>query len=127
MSYFVKEDKNRMEEKNVTYNVHGGQLNISSGNSTIYAIQNNGISTNELDSIIKGIIDNLSGLNIKKAEEVEDVVDMAKEELGKPEPKLSRLRNCVTLIAPMFTVANGIPALADNLQKLVDYIMPYIQ
>ncbi len=52
---------------------------------------------------------------------------MAKEELVKPEPKVSRLRNCVTLIAPMLTIANGIPALANSLQKLVDYIKPFIR
>ena len=52
---------------------------------------------------------------------------MAKEELAKPEPKASRLRNCVSLIAPMFTIANGIPTLVENLQKLVDYITPYIR
>lgn len=51
---------------------------------------------------------------------------MAKEELMKPDPKVSRLRNCVTLIAPMLTIANGIPTLTSSLQKLVDYIKPFI-
>lgn len=60
------------------------------------------------------------------AENIKDIVDMAKEELAKPEPKVSRLRNCVTLIAPMFTIANGIPSLVSNLQKLIDYIVSYI-
>lgn len=116
-----------MDDKNVTYNVHGGQLNIASDNATIYATQNNGISANELDSIIKGIIENLSDLKKEDADEIRDAVDMAKEELSKSEPKTSRLRNCVTLIAPMITIANGIPALASNLQKLIDYIAPYIR
>ena len=61
------------------------------------------------------------------AEEIRDIVDLAKEELAKPEPKVSRLRNCLTLIAPMFTIANGIPTLVGNLQKLADYITPYIR
>lgn len=116
-----------MEEKNITYNVHGGQLNIASDNATINAIQNNGINANELDSIIKGIMDNLSDLKKEDADEIRDVVGMAKEELSKPELKTSRLRNYVTLIAPMITIANGIPILASNLQKLVDYIAPYIR
>lgn len=116
-----------MEEKNITYNVHGGQVNIAEDGSIIYATQNNSISTNELDSIIKGIMDNLSDLKKEDADEIRDVVDMAKEELSKPEPKTSRLRNCVTLISPMISIANGIPVLVSNLHKLVDYIAPYIR
>lgn len=30
---------------------------------------------------------------------------MAREELAKPQPKVSRLRNCIALIAPMMTIA----------------------
>ena len=116
-----------MEDKNLTFNISGGQVNLASGNGMIYATQNNGVSTSELDNIIKGIMDNLSNLKKEDAEEIKDIIDMAKEELGKPTPKPSRLRNCVTLIAPMLTIANGIPTLANNLQKLVDYIVPYIQ
>lgn len=122
-----KEIKRIMEEKNMTFNVNGGQVNFARDNATIYAIQNNGVDAGELDNIIKGIMDNLSGLKKEEAEEIKDAVDMAKDELGKPEPKVSRLRNCVTLIAPMITIANGIPILASNLQKLLDYIMPYVQ
>lgn len=115
-----------MEEKNVTYNVYGGQLSLASDNATIYATQNNGVSGNELDKIIQDIVQNLSELEKEDAENIKDIAEMAKEELEKPEPKVSRLRNCVTLIAPMFTVANGIPSLVNNLQRLVDYITPYI-
>ena len=93
----------------------------------ISVTQNNSVSAGELDNIIKGIKDNLSDLKDEDAEGIRDVVDMVKEELEKPEPKVSRLRSCVTLIAPMFTIVNGIPALASNLQRLVDYIAPYIQ
>lgn len=117
-----------MGDKNWTFNVsNGGQVTVANDNATIYATQNNGVSASELDNIIKGIVDNLSDLKEEDAESIKDVVDMAKEELAKPEPKVGRLRSCITLIAPMFTIANGIPALVHNLQKLVDYIMPYIQ
>lgn len=51
---------------------------------------------------------------------------MAMEELKKPEPKVSRLRNCLALIAPMFTIANGIPTLANNLQRLQELINSHI-
>ena len=56
-----------------------------------------------------------------------DIVDMAREELAKPQPKVSRLRNCIALIAPMMTIANGIPTLSSNLQKFGEFIMNYIK
>lgn len=115
-----------MEDKNITYTISGGQINIAKDSSTINATQNNAISASELDNIIKGIMENLSDLEKEKADEIIDAVNMIKEELEKPKPKVSRLRNCVTLISPMFTIANGIPTLANNLQKLVEYIAPFI-
>lgn len=117
-----------MEDKNMSINVSGGQFNYARDNATINAVQyNNGANASELDSIIKGIMENLSGLKKEDADEIVDAVEMAKEELTKPEPRVSRLRNCVSLIAPMFTIANGIPTLVENLQKLVNYITPYVR
>lgn len=115
------------EDRNMTLNVSGGQVNIAGDHAAINAAQYNGVGDNEWNTIINGIIENLSDLKKGDADEIRDVLDMAKEELRKPEPKVSRLRNCVALIAPMITVANGIPALAGNLQKLIDYIMLYIR
>lgn len=116
-----------MENKNgMSININGGQVNIARDNATINATQHNGENANELESIIKGIVDNLSGLKNEDAEKIADAVSIAKEELEKGTPKISRLRNCVTLIAPMFTVANGVPVLFNNLQKLVNFINSYI-
>ena len=115
-----------MEEKNITYNVYGGQLSLASDNATIYATQNNGVNGNELDKLIQEIVQNLSGLRKEDAENIRDIVEMTKEELGKPEPKVSRLRNCLTLIAPMFTIANGMPTLMNGLQRLKNYIILHI-
>lgn len=114
-------------DKNVTFNVSGGQLNVASESATINATQNNGVSGDELDSIVKNILENLSELKKENAEGIIDIIDITKEELAKSQPKVSRLRNCVTLIAPMMTIANGIPVLATNLQKLQEFIMPFIK
>lgn len=117
-----------MENKrNMTLNVSGGQVNIANDNATINATQNNGVAGDELEKIIEGIKASLSGLKKEDADEIIDVVDMAQNELRKPEPKLSRLRNCLTLIAPMITIANGMPTLVSNLQKLQEFIMQYIK
>ena len=56
----------------------------------------------------------------------QNIVEIAREELAKSKPKVGRLRNCLTLIAPMFTIANGIPTLSTNLQRLQEYISSYI-
>lgn len=114
-----------MGDKNMAFNMYGGQFINANGNATVTVNQNNGISANELDCIIKGIMDNLSGLDENDADRIRDIVDMAKDELEKPEPKVSRLKNCLALIAPMITVANGVPALAGNLQRLMEYIAPF--
>lgn len=128
MEYFDEGEKMGMENKNgMTFNINGGQVNIAKDESIINAVQNNGVAGTELENIVKSIRDNLSELKIDAADEIVDVVDMAKEELSKPEPRVSRLRNCVTLIAPLLTVVNGTPVLVENLQKLHDMIMLYIK
>lgn len=125
--YFEDEEKEGLTNKNeMVIHMNGGQFNLANDNATIYATQNIGVSGSELDDIIKEITQNLSGLNKEEAEEIADIAEMARCELVKPEPKVSRLKNCLTLIAPMFTIANGIPALATNLQKLQEFIMQYI-
>lgn len=115
-----------MEDGRIIFNLNGGQFNLAKDNATINATQNNGANASELDSIIKGIIENLSVLKDEDAESIKDVVDMVKGELAKSEPKVCRLRSCVSLLAPMLTIVNGIPVLSNNLQGLIDYITSFI-
>ena len=62
----------------------------------------------------------------KKAGVSIKVPKAVKEEIDKEKPKKSRLQNCLKLIAPMITIANGIPVLVTNLQKLHDIIIQCI-
>lgn len=116
-----------MENQKISVVVNGGQVNVASDNAIINATQNNGVSVNELDDIVKGIMSDLPGLKTENIDAIVDIVEMAKEELTKQEPKVSRLKNCLSLIAPVFAIANGIPTLAENLQKLQGIIMQYIK
>ena len=125
--YFKEKKQEDTISNSMIINMNGGQLSFAKDNATIYATQNNGVNGNELDDIIKGIVDNLKDLKKEDADEIADVVEMAKNELAKPQPKMSRLRNCLTLIAPMFTIVNGIPTLATNLQRLQELIIQYIK
>lgn len=122
-----KEQEDLMSKRGMVINMNGGQLNFANDNAIINATQNNGVDGNELDDIIKGIMENLSGLKKEDADEIADIVEMAKNELIKPEPKVSRLRNCLSLIAPMFTIVNGMPTLTANLHNLQELIMRCIK
>ena len=92
----------------------------------ITAEQNNGVSTNELEKIINSIKSSLSEIGEDDAETIEDSMEMIKEEMMKPEPKGKIISNGIKLLAPMITIANGIPTLAVNIQKFIDFVTPYI-
>lgn len=89
-------------------------------------MQLNDVSGNELDKIVISIIDNLKDLDKDNSEKIVSIVEIAREELVRPDPRTGRLKNCLSLIAPIIAVANGIPILADNLQKLSNYICMFI-
>lgn len=94
---------------------------------TINTTQNNEYDKDELNSIIDLIEKNLEKLNQEQAEDLQDTLSMVVEEFNNGTPRVGRLKKCITLLAPMLTVTNGIPVLAENLQKLYDYILPYIK
>lgn len=115
------------KENNMTFNITGGQVNIASDSANINAIQNNGIAGEELDKIIKNIKESLSSLKKDDAGQIVDVVDMVQDEMKKSEPRSSRLRNCLSLLAPMMTIANGIPTLSSNLLRLQEFVLQVIK
>lgn len=118
---------NRENDMNIT--VNGGQLNISRDMSTLYVNQYNSDNNihSELESIINEIMGDMYTLEKETASQLEDVVDMAKTELTKQTPQQSRLRNCLALLAPIITLANGTPKLLENLHKLQDLISSFIK
>ena len=54
------------------------------------------------------------------------MLEQVRKEMHKSEPKKSSLQNCIKTIAPMITVASGIPTLTDNLQKLYNLMVQYM-
>lgn len=91
--YFDDKREMSMIDKNTIFNVNGGQINLAQDNATINITQNNGVLGDELDKIVKNIVDNLKELNREDADKTVDVVEMAKEEWARPEPREGRLRN----------------------------------
>lgn len=111
---------------NNNYNYNQCQIINAEDDSTVNATQNNGISKDELKSIVDLIENNLEKLNQEQAEDLKDTLSMVVEEFNTGTPRVGRLRKCLTLLAPMITVTNGIPILTENLQKVYDYILPFI-
>jgi hypothetical protein len=123
----LKERRNIMEkEKQIIVNINESQINMAKDNSVLNANQYNAVNKAELEKIVNGIMDNLYALKEEDADRIEDLVRLVKQELSEPEPKISKLKYYLTLIAPMVTIANGIPVLCENLQKLKNFIMAFI-
>ena len=113
-------------DENVVWNVSGGQVNYARDNAIINAEQNIGVSTDELGRIIDDIVSNLSEVGKDDAETIMDSIEMIRDEMMKPEPKGKIISNGIKLLAPMISIANGIPTLAINIQKFIDLVAPYV-
>lgn len=120
-------------------NNYGGQVSYATDNSQIVAKQIIGESETEFEQLCNDILKELSHLKQEDADTVSHTIDMLKDELAQPTSDMLKdepaqptsrkdlLRNAVTLLAPMITIANGFPALAQNLQSLVSYIQSLIR
>lgn len=113
-------------DENTVWNVNGGQVNYARDGATITAEQNNGVLKDELEKIMDAIKCNLSEIEQDDAETIIDSAEMIKEEIMKPEPKKKIISNGIKLLTPMITIANGIPTLAMNIQKFIEFVTPYI-
>ena len=82
-----------MNERNMTVNISGKQINIAKDNATIRAIQNNRIEEKELDVAIKAIVDNLSTLNEENTYKILNILGQIKGEMDKENPKINHLQN----------------------------------
>lgn len=127
---YLKERRIAMDRENgVSIVINGGQINVSKDESILYATLNTDSSSRalEIEEIVGKIMMNVSCLEEQTAEQIIDIVNMAKQELLKPVPQSSRLRNCLTLIGPMITIVNGVPILAENLNKLKELILSLVK
>lgn len=109
----------------ITFNNYGGQTIYAKDNATVDATQNYGLKENELEKIIKEISNNISYFNKEDSETIIDTLKMIQDELSKKKPSGSRLRNCVTLLSPMVTIANGAPQIAEKIGAVISYISQY--
>lgn len=104
----------------VNGNVSGSQF--AGDNSAITVTNNNGIDANEFEKLVKAITDNFFSLDDENKETILGAIEILREEIAKTQPKKSILSSGIKLLAPMVTIANGIPILAENIQKVIDFV-----
>ena len=108
-------------DENMMFNVSGGQVNISQGNSTL-----NAVLIKTVFSFLEKIKLDLSKLSPKDEEEAIDAIDMIRSEIENQQPKKGNIKIGIKSLAPIITVANGIPVLISNLQKFIDIVTTFI-
>lgn len=113
-------------DENIIWNVSGGQVNVANDNAVINATQNNGVEMTEIENLIKNIMDNVYSLEKDNVETIVDSIEMIRDELQKPEPRGKIISNGIKLLAPMISIANGIPTLAAHIQKFIDMVTPFV-
>ena len=113
-------------DDNIIFNVSGGQVNVANDCATVNAIQNNGLNIDEVEKMVTGIFDNIDGLDDSNTEVLVETVEMIREELARPQPKKSVIGAGIKLIAPIVSIANGMPILATNIQTFIDYVTQFL-
>ena len=130
MRFTVEETQSARNIPQQINNYYGNFLNgdvsnsqFTGDNSTISITYNNGINANEFENIAKVIADNVSLLDDDENKEtILGAIEILREEIVKEKPKKSILSSGIKLLAPMLTIANGIPILVDNIQKLINFV-----
>lgn len=81
--------------------------------------------SDELDRIVKAIMDNVSSVNKEDAETIVDSVSMIKMNCWMNRREQSFLMH--KLLAPMISIVNRIPTLTTNIQNLIDFASQFLE
>lgn len=113
-----------MTDKLKFYNF-GGQINYAKDNVTMNVCQKNDLKNTsivDINEIINYIEEDLHNLRNEDAATIRETLTMVKEEVNKSYHEELNISRCITLLASMFTIVNGIPTLLNNLQTLIVYL-----
>lgn len=84
------------ENTKYTINVHNGQMNLATDNSTIHAVQNNGMNGSELEELIRKLISVSSNLSESDSEIMNDSLETITHELSSENPKKGMVRTAIS-------------------------------
>lgn len=107
--------------------VINGQVNIFKDNAMGTVTQTNHYGNPiDVDEVIEAIKRELVVFDEDIRKEHNDTLDMIQEELSNPAPRKERLVKGIKLLAPLVAIANGIPTLVENVDKLLAYLSGYL-
>lgn len=108
------------------YNIYGGQVNIANENGFVSAVQNNSVDIKEFDVLVGNLEQNLDEIAREDAQTIVNEIERIREEIRKSEPNNKIISKGIATLTSMVSVVNGIPDLAGNLRKIIDYIRMFV-
>lgn len=128
--YLAKIEIDMGMDDNIQYSitVNGGQVNLSQDNSTINAVQNNGIDQNKIQSMIDAILTAAQngGVAQEQIGQINEILYAIKDELTKPTPKRAVITTLKNELIAFSTGFATIPALKEAVDIFVQFIAPFI-
>lgn len=110
------------EEVKHMITINGTQVNISNGNSTLNAVQNNNNEPNELIKMIELIKNSIDeSIPNEEKEMIIENIETVQDQLQSEKPKKGLIRTC---LSGLNTVILGLPhavKLAENVKEFVSY------
>lgn len=116
----------------VTNSFHGpvgsAQINQSSGNAVIYASQNNGFDTQELNELLNGMfIAAKNSLNdVEVLEDIEETLVSIRDQMASDKPKRGIIRGAVSFLRGINAGAQFSAALAGLVEFLSNHGIPVL-
>lgn len=115
------------EDVKFVITVNGGQVNIAKDNSTINAIQNNGIDINQLDCLLQAIINSYpQEKSPEDKEAIEESVDVIKEELQNENPKKSLIKTALSSLEHIIPTVKETAEFSAAVVALIQFVQPLI-
>ena len=103
------------------------QIIQAKGHAKVKAKQvNEQDSHSDLEEIIKAIKEELENMQSQEAESAKDALGLLQEEMEEEKPRKSRINKCFRLLSVAVQAIDHAPALLENIQKLKQYIEPYM-
>lgn len=103
------------------------QIIQAKGHAKVKTKQVNGQDPHsDLDEIIKAIKEELEDMQGQDAESAKDALGLLQDEMEEEKPRKSRINKCFRLLSMAVQAINHAPTLLENVQKLKQYIEPYM-
>ena len=113
------------EDVKYTINVSGGtaQVNLATDSSIINSVQNNGVDAAQLEKLLINVLQSVpTDVSSQDKEQVEESIEVIREELQRYQPKKSFIRTAITGLQAVKGSAEFLAAVT----ALYQFVQPYI-